>query len=308
MSTFKVLTFNTFKFGGPVAPERVIERILALEPDVVGFQEVFNTRLSIGIRARNARRLLEQGLEPRGFGTRWQPASSPGPFSPLVFNKFRDGILTAARRSTWDFDLGKDYFSQRLNDTTFKRRVIQGLVLTEKGAGTKIAFFNTHLSVGTTDEVRDRRKDEIARALAFIGRIEAEHRPAASILVGDFNAVKDEIGPTLLDLAPTARFQDTWAESNLGEPPESGNTIDVGNTLIQARPPDRRRESMRIDYVLLRPHPGEREAGAAAVEPVSSQVRLAAKEQVVRDGVGSEENLSDHYGVLTEFRVTPVAA
>lgn len=295
MEPFKVLTFNLFKLGGPVAADRVVDRILDLEPDVAAFQEVFNTRNTVGFRSRNARKILRRRLQGgggsagAGFETVWQPASGPGPFRFLLANRLRDGLLLAVRTAVWDVSLADDYSSASLNDRTFTRRVIQGLLLRPRGSDTGIAVFNTHLTVGTGDAERARRREEIGRALDFIAGVEDQHRPAASILTGDFNSVSQELAPTLLDLRPDPPFRDTWREANLEVDEREGNTIDLDNTIVRDRPPRPRDESMRIDFILL----SSREP---ALDVTSSRVVLNERDP------DTDQNLSDHYGVLTEFR------
>ncbi len=291
---FRALTYNVFKFGGRVNPEAVVDQVLPLDFDVIGIQEVFNSRLSaFGIRAHNARKILGRRQGEAGYETRWRATGGPGPFRILTGMRFQDGLMIGVRRDKWRFDPAQDYFDELLRRRGFDRRGIQCVLLREKeGAGRTVAFCNTHLSVGMNDRQRQRRVDQIAKALDFIGRIENENQPVATIFVGDFNALDNagELAPIRLGTPQSPRFADTFRDLNPGD---EGFTVAVENTIVQDRdkPPE---GSARIDYVYLRPAPG---VGGVetVVTPVSSRVVLTQRV----DG----KNLSDHYGILAEFAV-----
>lgn len=286
---FSVLTYNTFKFGGKVDPQEVINRVLAVKPDVVGLQEVFNTRITaFGLRARNAKRLLRLGLEAAGYATCWRKT---GGF-PGLSAGVRDGLLLAVRRDKWDFDHRRDYRDVLLRASGFDRRGIQCALLRERGgAGRTIAFYNTHLSVGTGETARRRRSEQVHRALSFIHDIETHKAPVASILVGDFNSLENasELQPIRLGNGSGTRFEDTFRAKNSHHP---GVTLDVDNTIVRERPKPPE-ASMRIDYVFLRP----------VTENGDPPSVVTQDSRVVLTELVKEKNLSDHYGVVTDFEL-----
>ncbi len=295
---FSVLTYNILKLSGPATRESVLKRVLALEPrpDIIGFQEVFSTGL--GRFLRNARGFLEESLRSRGFETFWSPASG---FRLLASDCFRDGLLLATRQDRWAIDGSGGRMAETLEDGVVMRRVIQGVLLRERMSdGSVIAFFNTHLSAGTGRRVARRRRQQIARAIDFIERIEAEHRPLATILVGDLNAELNQLGD-VLPQRKGLRFIDTWRAAT-SQKLESV-TMDRHNTLVQSRLFGRgkRLKNARIDHVLLRPDPED--AQPPLIRPTKSDIVL--KERVAqRTGAQTgPHNLSDHYGVLTEFEI-----
>ncbi len=294
---FRVLSFNIFKFGSEADPGVVLEKILELEPDVMGFQEVFNTKLGLfGFKARNAKRILEEGLAAHGYHTAWAPASGPGPFSVLTGKKFHDGLMLAARTERWDFDPDADHMVRELPKKGFDRRIVHCLVLKEKGGGRAIAVCNTHLTVGTKDKIVDLREQQTREILGFLGEIEGGRGPVAAILVGDFNAQRDsrEIDLLVAPGEPSQRCVDTWAQTNLHSE-DRGITYDLDNTIIAAKK-KRKEAGARIDFIFLRPDPFQEGTGGV-VSPLASRVVLKERDPA------SGQNLSDHYGVLTEFRL-----
>ncbi len=300
---FTALTYNLYKLGSPVAPETVLDQVLDLEPDLAGFQEVFNTRLALPFLepARNARKLLERRLAAAGYVTRWLPTGGLGHWSVLLGGRFQDGLLVAAKGERWELDPERDYLPTILGQHGFDRRGLQCLLVRARAKdGPLLAFCNTHLSAGTDEERRGRRRRQLAAAVEFLRRLETERRPAATLLVGDFNAREgDEIvGALTAPADPADRFEDAWRAVN--PPPAEGLTFDRDNTIVARRQAKGTAESSaRIDYVFLRPDPGQA-TGAAPVEIEASQVVLDAPHPA---GAPGAENLSDHYGVLTELRL-----
>lgn len=285
---FTVLTFNIMKFGGPVKARKVIERVLALEPrpDLIGFQEVFNTPF-LGI-FRNARRILAKALAAEGYEVFFtRTGGLPVPI-------FRDGLLVAAASDRWKI---VETDAVPLRRKGVDRRFLQRVCLRPVGGERSISLFNTHLSAGDGDKGLEKRLEQGGKALQAIDDWAARHGSVASILVGDFNAVRPELDRILQDrIGP--RFQDTWANAHRDGEATFTVTFDRENTIIARLPPRRQPEaSERIDHVFL-----SSGAPSGAERPVvsrRSEIVLTAKEDTRR----GPENLSDHYGVLTEFEL-----
>lgn len=288
---FRVLTFNTFKLGGPVPPERVIERMLALQPDVLLLQEVFNTPVRVPrlFRSRNAKRLLTRRLGPK-FHLRWLGTSGPpGPLGWLTFRRFRDGLMVAVRKDRWDFDAETGHRHHTLPSPLFGRRGVQVMSLTSKGPERqRVLAANTHLTYGVKESQshwRIRQADELVR---FLSNQESAAEVDAVVLGGDFNAHSEvgaeerEIRTVMFDeTTGHIRFRDAFRET---EPDAPGHTFELENTLVKSE----REASARLDYLFVRPE----------------TVKVASASVVLDDpDPEKEHNLSDHYGVLAELEL-----
>lgn len=277
---FRVLTFNTLKFGGEVPPERVMDRMLELEPDVLLLQEVFNTR-RIKTESRNARRLLTRRLS-EDHHVVWLATSGPSGFLRiLTLGRYHDGLMIAARKDRWDLDRRTGYHTLRLPSVgKYNRRGVQAALLIHRGAGrSRVLVANTHLTRGAEETHGDVRREQARALRRFVGDLERTTRADAVVLGGDFNAHEtDALIQSLAEPGDLPVFRDAFREA---EPTAPGFTFDVANTLVGDRP-----ESERIDYLWLRP-----------LDPTALKVLSA---RVVLDEPDAEtgENLSDHYGVL----------
>lgn len=289
---FRVLTFNTLKFGGPVPPERVMDRMLELEPDVILLQEVFNTRrIRDDFRALDAQRLLTERLEG-DFHVAWMATSGPrGVLGFFLGRRFRDGLMIAARKDRWDFGPRRDHHTRLFPALgRFNVRGTHAVVLTgrggtgagaEAGDAPRVLVANTHLTRGTDAEHVAGRREQATELQRFVAELERETGADGVIVGGDFNAPDGD--PVIQELA--AQFRDSFREI---EPDAPGFTFDVANTLVGERPEG----SERIDYLWLR-SPGNR---ALHVHSAS----------VVLDEPDPEtgQNLSDHYGLLAELEIS----
>lgn len=283
---FRVLTFNTLKLAGRVPPDRVMDRMLALQPDLLLLQEVFNTRLVVPglFRARNAERLLRRRFEASFHLSTRRTSGPPGFLRQVTFGRFHDGLMIAARKALWDFDREA---AHRLPSPAFAGRWVQAVRLAEKGGARSLLVANTHLSAGSKDRVHERRVRQAAGLVGFLLEQESSEPPAAVVLGGDFNAHdnQDEIRTVVLDeTTGTSRFRDCFREA---EPDQPGFTFSPANTLSSGRV----EADARFDYLFVRP-----------TDPEAVAVRSA---EVVLDRPDPDtgHNLSDHYGVLAELEI-----
>ena len=288
---FRVLTFNTFKLGGPVPPERVMDEMLALQPDVLLLQEVFNTPVRVPrfFRSRNAKRLLTRRLGSE-FHLRWLGTSGPpGPLGWLTFGRFRDGLMVAARKDRWDFDAETGHRQHILPSPVFGRRGAQVMSLTSKGPERRrVLAANTHLTFGVKESHSDWRIKQADELVRFLSNQESAAEVDAVVLGGDFNAHSEvggeerEIRTVMFDPAThRLRFRDAFRET---EPDAPGYTFELANTLVKGK----REASARLDYLFVRPE----------------TVKVASASVVLDDpDLDQQHNLSDHYGLLAELEL-----
>lgn len=298
---FRVLTFNTLKFGGQVPPERVMDRMLELEPDVLLLQEVFNTRrIKNDFRALNARRLLTRRLED-DYHVVWLGTSGPSGFlRVLTLGRYRDGLMIAARKDRWDFDRRTGHHTLRLPTVgKYNLRGVQAALLVRRGGSQRVLIANTHLTRGAEETHGEVRREQARALRRFVGDLERSTRADGVVLGGDFNA--HESDPLIRSLAESGdagagnapgeeaglpTFRDAFREA---EPAAPGLTFDVANTLVGDRPEG----SERIDYLWLRP-----------LDPNAFEL-LSVRVVLDRPDEATGQNLSDHYGVLAELELTP---
>lgn len=271
--TIQVLTFNTMKLGTPVAPRDVLAEVVDVElgdgsrvaPDVIGFQEVFNTRYP-PLPARNVKKELERTLGNE-FVLRWDRASGPG-----IGNWFQDGLLVAARKDRFKVVNGDRVRFGRYG--AFERRIGQFMALELEG-GIVVHVYNTHLSVG--EDKAGRRLDEIAKMHGFVRRKEEELPAQASLWMGDFNSVPESEEHRAVTCEG---WRDTWEAMGKSGPQA---TLDPANSLVGAG-----KTARRIDFVFLKTRSG-----------------TVTHSEIVLHKLVDGNNLSDHYGVLTTVGIGP---
>ncbi|MEW6058362.1 MAG: endonuclease/exonuclease/phosphatase family protein [Bdellovibrionota bacterium] len=308
---FRVLTLNIF--AGKLEMdferlERQIQAIRALElPDVIALQEVFDER----VKERYREAFPEYELIDSG-------KSQPHSMTSYRLYLVAQGVLQTSNRAfgvaQWINGL-REIFEGDTHGLTLLIKKQSGLVMPEtklvekfevqaaptrplkalesikpKGfsmveleiEGSRILLANTHLSNGVTNPRRIHQLKQIVKEIKR--RDQARGFSCPAIFCGDTNA--DGKQPEMKWLHGEAGFIDSYVVANpdLEKAPHKGNTWDNKNALTQGnlKEPDQ-----RVDYVSIRP--GERHE----VEVLSSKLVFDAKP------------VSDHYGVLTEFRILP---
>ncbi len=150
----KILTFNTWQESGPWRErwEIIFAGLEAMKPDIIGFQEVFNSAWADEIQKRTGYPSMVFPEEPGGL---------------LILSRFpvlRSECLTLKTRSPLEI-----YF----------RYVLFAELKTEKGP---LAVFNTHWSWQLTDSpVRQKQAEE------FLEFARAKAGDGESVAMGDFN-------------------------------------------------------------------------------------------------------------------------
>jgi endonuclease/exonuclease/phosphatase family metal-dependent hydrolase len=187
----RILTFNTWQERGPWRDrwELIFEGLRTHQPDIVGFQEVFNMDWAREIRERSGYPYLAVSGEHSGliFLLKFRPAE-------------QECLILETRSPTEDY----------------RRYVFYVLVDAGKE---KIALFNTHLSWKA--EENETRLKQTFELEAFVKR-KAEEHPA--VLLGDLNAAPETSSVSYI--RETMGWCDTFAASN---PDVPGLTWDYRN-------------------------------------------------------------------------------
>jgi endonuclease/exonuclease/phosphatase family metal-dependent hydrolase len=222
--TLRVMTYNIMGMKPGTDPAtriaRAIEFIEALDPDILGLQEI-NETLSGG-GADNQATTIADSLSSH-FGIPYYTYTG---YTHLSWsNQYREfiGIITK-------YPVTESGFLS-LIPGAFPRKVIWNRINTPLGM---VNFFNTHVDyVSTTVRVQ-----EVQQIIGFIAQKDTLFPAVASILTGDFN---DTPGTApLLQLTNTGTdtfFIDTYRASN---PSLAGNTVPATGP------------SSRIDYIWYR--------------------------------------------------------
>jgi endonuclease/exonuclease/phosphatase family metal-dependent hydrolase len=268
MKRLRVLTLNIWNKSGPWDGRLPLIRhaLAALEPDLVGFQEVLRLESAHICQARE----IAEGLD---YEVAFAPALDVG--NGLVL-----GNAALSRHPIVD----SWHTSLEVERPDDGRSLLHALVRTPYG---DVPFFVTHLSWRFHEaSVRLRQ----ARAIAAHVKARASIAGFPPVLVGDFNADADSdevrylTGRAVIE-GESTYFADAYAWR--GEPP--GHTWHPRNPFTEpAFGPAR-----RIDYVFVR-GPDERGRGRVLDASVVCDVATAA-------GVFP----SDHFGVLTDIQATP---
>jgi len=280
MERLRVATLNIWNKSGPW-PERLelIRRELsALEPDIVGLQEVLRLTPDGGPPAPDTDQASEiaEGL---GYKIAFGRASDYG--SGLAFGNAllsRFPILEQSVDPLPDLDSGES------------RSLLSVRVETPAGV---LPVFVTHLNWKLHhSRVRVRQVRYIVERIFERAPLDESCLPP--VLMGDFNAepASDEIrhlvGLATVD-GESVFFADAWRWGGDGSP---GYTFDRRNSFaaISHEPP------RRIDYIFVR-GPDRKLRG----EPLETRVCFAEPE--LREG--REVWPSDHFGLVTELSVEP---
>lgn len=265
----KVLSLNIWNRSGPwkERAERIREWIAALDPDVIGLQEV--------LRGQGVDQAAEL-LEGRAYHLEFARAAGFWEDSDLEF-----GNAVASR---WPI---VDREELALTDGAVRERRVALSVTLDAPPG-PIAFTTTHLAFRLYHGwLRERQVMEVCDLVL-------RRRPRGGfppILCGDFNAEPDSSemryarGLQAID-GRSVHLRDAWQEAGTGDGTTWSNRNPYARTWREAE--------RRIDYVLVGP---PQRNGLGAVE----NCRVVCDDE--RDGVWP----SDHFGVYAELRGEPEA-
>lgn len=268
MQRVRVLTLNIWHREAPWEQRREVIRrgIAALDPDIIGLQEVLQLRLGGNVQSQ-AEELFRATPYQYVFGS----AQVLGPgfdFGNVIASKYPLGA--------------HEVFPLPGQETGETRSVVHARIHTPLG---EVPVFVTHLNWKLHHGAV--RLRQLERLLEIVDeRAPDDDETFPPIMMGDFNAEpeSDEIrflrGFATLD-GRSVFFADAWAYGGDGGP---GFTFDRRNPYAaRSHEPPR-----RIDYVFVR-GPDKRWRG----EPLTTRVVFDAPE----DGVWA----SDHFGLYTEL-------
>ena len=250
------------------------EQLDALDPDVIGLQEVLQLETKSGTQNQVTDFCGDRHWvygPAHDMTMKWVPKGTNLRFGNAVASKY------PIRSSTVHPLFGADVSDQQ-------RSLLHCVIEAPFG---DLDFFVTHLNWRLDESwIRERQVVEIARIV---------HRDAKAtfpaVLVGDFNAEPDAdeirylLGKTRLDQTRNVRFADAWQYGD-GSP---GYTFDAQRNHFAAIYPEHPR---RLDYIFVR---GPNAKGQG--RPMNP--RLGFHKDV------NEVWCSDHFGVVTELRVQP---
>ncbi|HNX68593.1 MAG TPA: endonuclease/exonuclease/phosphatase family protein [Candidatus Omnitrophota bacterium] len=193
----KILTLNTWQERGPWRDrwELILKGLAEHDPDVVGFQEVFNMDWAEEVRRRSGYPYLAVSGQHSGliFLSKYKPAE-------------QECIIYKAKSPTEDYLRYAFYVSVDTGEE-------------------KLALFNTHLSWKVDEgQVRMQQTLELHE---FVGRKAARGQPV--VLMGDLNAAANT--PGVVFLREMHKWIDTFLTKNPGE---LGLTWDYRNSYAEA--------------------------------------------------------------------------
>lgn len=292
-SHLRVATLNIWNRSGPW-PERlrlIREQLRALDPDVLGLQEVLRT--------------ISPGEDPHGtwhakpaanhdLAADQASAIAAGSHPHIAYAAAMDygnGLLFGNAVASKHPILETKAFELPGKETGEARALLYTLVNHPKG---KLPLFVTHLNWKLHHgSVRTRQIVAICECIKELAPIDDEQR-LPPVLVGDFNADPDADemrymrGLTSIE-GRTVYFADAWVYGGDGTP---GHTFDRRNRFAAlAHEPPR-----RIDYIYVR-GPDSKLRG----EPLRTRLAFATKV----DGEGGDVWPSDHFGLVTDISVEP---
>jgi endonuclease/exonuclease/phosphatase family metal-dependent hydrolase len=277
--TLRFLTLNLWGENGPWQGRisLLLDSVGALEPDIIGLQEVREAPGRVPNHAGEIARRL-------GWNHVFAPSSAWG--------GGHEGLAIVSR-----FPIGAHEAQPLPHSIDTEGRIILSARI-DAGAPYASPFWvhTTHLSYRETEG--GKREDQVM----FIDKVIAAHaNDNVQVVMGDFNAVpdSDEIrwmtGMTTLDGRRVA-YQDAWARANVVG---SGGTDLAGVTWASANPyiiwmhwlrPDR-----RLDYIFTTPVRRDRRATVHAAWVVFDEPgETAAGERVF---------VSDHFGVVADVQM-----
>jgi len=218
----KVMTYNLEGMKPGTAPEtrliQMIGKIEALDPDIIGLQEINEFQNGSG----NQGQRIADSLGAY-FGVTYHFYQG---FTHLAWNnQFREYVGIISKYPV----LSQGFLS--LVPGTFPRKVVWNLIDTPLG---RINFFNTHLSFNSVNV----RVQQVRQIIGFVVQQENANPGVASILTGDFNDPPNASSVLQLTNTGTDTFYwDTFARANPGQ---AGYTIPAGGP------------NKRIDYIFYK--------------------------------------------------------
>lgn len=210
----KILTLNTWQEKGPWQDrwEVIFKGLEDYDPDLVCFQEVFNSQWAKELKER------------AGFPYLFFPAEPSGLMVLSQFPILKDGCLTMKTQSPTE-----DY----------KR---YALFIEIEAQNSRLAVFNTHLS-WRLDEGKIREK-QVEELLNFIDENTDRHE---ILVTGDFNAPPET--PELELMRTQGSFRDVYALLHEGQ---GSQRYTWDNENPYAREPRVLMPDRRIDYIFSR--------------------------------------------------------
>lgn len=216
------MTYNLEGMKPGTAPEtrliQMIGKIEALDPDIIGLQEINEFQNGSG----NQGQRIADSLGAY-FGVTYHFYQG---FTHLAWNnQFREYVGIISKYPV----LSQGFLS--LVPGTFPRKVVWNLIDTPLG---RINFFNTHLSFNSVNV----RVQQVRQIIGFVVQQENANPGVASILTGDFNDPPNASSVLQLTNTGTDTFYwDTFARANPGQ---AGYTIPAGGP------------NKRIDYIFYK--------------------------------------------------------
>ena len=263
----------------PARLAAIVRRLVELDADIVGIQEVWleEARQRIIADAREASALQHHYYFKAGIKESGLLILSRFPIREVGFHRFR---LTGR--------------PEKLADAEYLAGKGIGYVRVQTPAG-EVDVYNTHLiAQSTTDEQDPYRAHRTAAAYEVVKFVSSQSRERNPVLLlGDLNMTPDQLGYQIVSC--TGGFHDSYLSVNPGN---LGNTRSPSN----AYTPDV--TSKRIDYIFTK------DGAARGLNTVMSEVIMDERPPVV-DGIELPA-YSDHYGVLSEIelssRISPTDA
>lgn len=259
--SLKILTFNIYGAPNSQWPTRlgmILDELEQIQPDIIGFQEVVETPGFGGVD--NFARVIAESLLVR-TGVQYEFYWQRTHFS---WSTYDEGVAIM----TIHIVLENDFID--LPPGVFNRKAVMARVLTPFGI---VDFFNTHLSYGDQQSVRNAQVEAIKN---YISQKNADSVATITLLTGDFNSGPSAPSIQMLVQPDTSGvfYHDSWDYINPGVP---------GYTIPSNAPND------RIDYIFLKD---------------GQYGEILDSKQVLKTPNAQNLYPSDHIGVASTFRTT----
>jgi endonuclease/exonuclease/phosphatase family metal-dependent hydrolase len=269
MGTLRIVTLNLWGEQPPLSRrmQLAIEGLRALNPDVIGLQEVRQVPGSVENQAETLARALDfhhyfEAATPWGGGDEGLAILSRHPIRDRRVHELPHAVPT-------------------------ERRLLLGTTLgTPDG---DVGFYTTHLNYRLADG--GKREDQVVAIDGYVGAIESE---LPRILVGDFNATPDSDEIRFLRGLHTSAgrrtfWQDAW---------ERRHGHAEGFTWARANPYTARlrwlERDRRLDYIFVSPM--KRDGRGVVLDC-----------RIVLDRAAADGALpSDHFGLFAEVQLSPL--
>lgn len=203
--SLKVITYNLQGMKPGTYPEtrlpQIITRLIALDPDIIGLQEINQDRYGGGLD--NQCKVIADSLSSY-FGIPYYCYQELTHYSwDSQYNEYI-GIITKLPV------LETGYY--QLATGVFPRKVVWNLIDTPLG---KINFLSTHLSYNSSAV----RQVQVQQIMDYISSLNQNYETKGTILCGDFNAIPSSTEIKMLTETGSSDFYfDTFRENNPSEP------------------------------------------------------------------------------------------